>query len=189
MWDRLTLVTAPVTDPVTLTEAKAHLRVDHTDEDTLIGALVDAATAMIDGPDGIGFAMVAQTWKLSLDAFPREIVLPLRPAVSVSAIRYLDVNGDQQTLASSVYRFSVSGGTGRITEDIGQAWPATACLPNAVEVEFVAGEGVPPALKAALLLIIGDLYANREAMVPGQMAPNPAVEAILGRYRSGAVAA
>lgn len=189
MFERLTLVTAPATPALTLAEVKAHCRVDFDDDDALLSALIDAATGAIDGPDGIGFAMVAQTWKLTLDCFPAKIRLPLRPAVSVSAIRYQNAADATQTLDASAYRVSIAGGIATITPAVGTAWPGVLSAPGSVEVEFVAGEGVPALLKSALLLMVGDWYENREAQTDRPLSPNPAVEAILSRYRAGQVTA
>jgi uncharacterized phiE125 gp8 family phage protein len=65
------LVTPPVAAPVSLAEAKAHLRVDFDDEDALISGLIDAATQHLDGWSGVlGRALMPQTWEMSLDRFP-----------------------------------------------------------------------------------------------------------------------
>lgn len=189
MFDRLTLVTAPASAALTLAEVKSHLRVDHADEDTLITALIADATAMIDGPDGIGFCMVAQTWRLTLDTFPACIRLPLRPAVSVSSLTYLDTAEVEQTLPAASYRVSIAGGQGVITPATGTAWPGTASVTGAIKVNFVAGTGVPAPLRQAMLLMIGDSYHNREASLDARSVVNPAIDRRLNPYRTGAVGA
>lgn len=206
MWDRLSLVTGPVTDPVSLAQAKVHLRVDHDDDDTLIASLVESAAGMIDGPDGIGYALEEQTWLLTLDGFHEydftardlreterwngrrddRIRVPLRPVVSVDAVRYLDAAGDEQTLAAENYRVSFQGGAAILTPIA--AWPVPLDAPGAVRIEFKAGAGTPAALRAAILLMVGHLYENREA-VAKTMAEMPlAWSSLVGRYRSGVIA-
>lgn len=190
MWHRLSLVTEPEDPALTPEAVKAHLRVDHADEDALIEGLIAAAVAMVDGPDGIGFAMQPQTWRLTLDRFPRIIHLGLRPVVSVDAITYTAPDETEQTVPTADYHVTIAGGQARIVEAIGAAWPSLADLPGVVKVDFVAGEGVPAPLRAAMLLMIGDWYENRQgASVGKEILPNPAVEAILNRYRSLAVTA
>lgn len=185
MFNRLTLVTPPATAALSLVDAKAHLRVLHDDEDDLIEGLVDAAIAMIDGPDGVGFCMVAQSWALALDRFCGSIRIPLRPVASITSITYLDAAGASQTVDSGDYRLALSGGVGVVDLVPGAAWPAVGDFDWPVTVTFVAGTGAPPALVVALKMIIGDLYKNRE----GQGARSAAVEDILNRYRSGVIAA
>lgn len=206
MWDRLSLVTGPVTDPVSLAQAKDHLRVDHDDDDMLISSLVESAAGMIDGPDGIGYALEAQTWLLTLDGFHEydfaardlretrrwngraddRIRVPLRPVVSIEAVRYLDAAGDEQTLAVENYRVSLQGGAAILTPIA--AWPVPLDAPGAVRIEFKAGAGTPAALRAAILLMVGHLYENREA-VAKPMAEMPlAWTSLVGRYRSGVIA-
>lgn len=189
MFNRLTLVTAPAALPVTLSEAKAQLRVDHSDEDALISALIASAVAQIDGPDGIGYAMQAQTWRLTLDAFPAVIRLPMRPVVSVSAITYVGSDDVTATFPAESYRVVIAGGTALIEPVHGVSWPSTKDVLGAVNITFVAGVGAPDPLKLAILMMITDAYENRAAQDAKDLKPNRAVESILSRYRVGWAAA
>lgn len=197
----LTLVSAAPAYPVTLAEAKAQLRLDTTDDDTLVDALIAAATAHIDGRDGwLGRALVTQTWDLKLDAFPGIIEVPLPPLQSVDSITYVDAAGATQTLATSKYQVDLGGGwRGRIKPAYGEVWPATYDVWNAVTVRFTAGyapgvgsptdyaENVPRAIKQAVLLMVAHWYENRVPVLVGQSAQ--AVEipftanALLAPYR------
>lgn len=197
MWDRLTLVTAPAVVAVSLAEAKEHLRVeaDDHDDDFLIQGLLDAAIATIDGPEGIGAAMVTQTWRLSLDCLFSPIRVPIWPLRSVTGITYVDDDGATQTLSSSLYRVNTDRRPGVIERAYNASYPNVIARSGAVKITFTAGFGslaadTPRDLRAAILLIVGHLYANREAVVIGSpVATVPmAAEAILNRYRTGMVA-
>lgn len=163
---------APATNPVTLVEAKAHLREDSSDNDTLIGALIDAATAHLDGWSGIlGRCMVTQTWRQDYDSF-WSCGLPLPfPDVQSVTVAYTDENEATQTLAAANYHLlNEHGGSRLIISDTG-TWPSTFTMPTAARVTMVCGYGaaasVPAALKAAILLHVGHLYSNREAAAVG----------------------
>lgn len=163
----LTIKTAPAVEPITLTEAKAHLRRDDTADDTLITSLIEAVREHADGAAGwLGRAIITQTWTLKLDAFSDQITIPLPPLQSVTSVKYIDTDGTEQTLASSVYQV-VSGEPARLVLAYGQSWPSTRTEPDAVRIEFVAGYGVavavPETIKAALLLHLGTLYRDRES--------------------------
>lgn len=186
---RLKPVTAPAAQPVTLDEAKAHLRVTAADEDALITALIAAAVGHVDGPSGtLGRALVEQEWDLLLDDFPcDELELPLPPLRSVTSITYVDEQGATQTLAPAAYEVDASGPRGVVLPAYGQTWPRTRVQRNAVTVRFKAGYGttgasVPAAIRAAILLLVGDLYANREAQ-GDTLARNATVDALLFPYR------
>lgn len=209
MWSRLTRVQAPTVPAVSLQDAKAHLRVDHDAEDALIEALVEAAAGMIDGPDGIGYALQEQTWRLTLDGFhpydwlvrpspdrerwdgraDERIRIALRPVVSVDQITYTDTAGDEQTLPDTDYRVSIAGGVATITPV--NSWPTVKDEPGAVRIDFTAGEGTPDSLRAAILLMVGHLYENRQGVVTGTIATELplAWDAIVNRYRSGLASA
>ncbi len=179
----LRLITAPTVEPISLTEAKAHLRVNHSDDDTIIGALITAATSFVDGPSGfLGRALVAQTWELVIDEFPTsEIQIPLPPLQSVVSVKYDDTAGIEQTLASTDYYVDDASEPGWIVP-ISTGWPSTIDAINAVRVRFIAGydsdaasppdltANIPGAIKAAMLLHIGALYEHRETVVVGQVA-------------------
>lgn len=181
---KLRLITA-ATNPVTLAEAKTHLRADDgTAEDSVIEVYLAAALAHVDGRDGIlGRAVAEQTWEVSYDAFPDDaIVLPLPPLRSVTSIVYDDADGVEQTLAPAAYLVDTASEPGRVTPV--DEWPATADTPGAVRVTFVAGYATTPAaIKAAILLLVGDLYAHREAAIDSKLAENPSVNRLLFPYR------
>ncbi|HEY0282981.1 MAG TPA: head-tail connector protein, partial [Rhizomicrobium sp.] len=83
----LTLVTPPAAEPVTLAEAKAHLKVDTSADDALITSLIVAARARAEWHSGCAF--VTQSWTLWLDAWPRNglVEIPLPPLQSVTQVR------------------------------------------------------------------------------------------------------
>jgi uncharacterized phiE125 gp8 family phage protein len=189
-------VTVPPEDlAVTVAEAKTHLRVDDdvTDDDALIETYVRAAIDSLDGPGGwLGRALMPQTLELRLDTFPAGGVrLPCPPLIAVTGVAYLDGSDVLQTLSASTYQVLGAGGErpARIALAPGAAWPATSQAAEAVRITYQAGhldtasppEGrLPYAIKAALLLMIGDLYAVRESVVVGApVARSPTVEALL----------
>jgi len=185
----LVLVTPPASSPISLTEVKAHLRVDHTDEDTHIQLLIDAATTYLDGWTGIlGRCLVSQTWDLYLDSFPTcetSIEIPLSPLISVSSVTYTDTAGDPQTVDSDDYTVDTITPPGWVVPDSSFSWPATMDAVNAVKVRFVAGySSVPAAIKAAMLLMVADLYENREPVIIGQTVNETrAVQSLLAPFR------
>jgi len=159
---------APTAAPVSLVEAKAHLRVDHSDDDSLIEGLIEAATAYLDGWTGIlGRALVTQTWRQDLAAFGDPIRLPLSPVASVSSVTYYDQAGAEQTLSASAYVLLADSAGAYIDLASGQSWPAVANKADPVRVTFVTGYGaasdVPRPIRQAILLHLGLLYEHREA--------------------------
>lgn len=178
---------------VSLAEAKAHVgAIGFTDDDSQLTAMAAAAQAMLDGPRGLtGRALFTSTWRLSCDGWPcGGIRIPLGPVSSISSVTYTDLNGSTQTLASSLYTYDLDADPVLIVPSYSSVWPPTRDTPGAVKVTFVAGETTPPAdLKAACLLLIGHLYANREAASADSLAEIPmAVSSIVNRYAAGRVA-
>lgn len=202
----LKLVTAPADNPVTLAQAKAHLREDSDDFNDQIEAFIDAATAYADGPMGfLGRALIDQTWDLYLDAFPAvsvvgtrnvyAIEIPLPPLIEVVDVFYLDSNGVEQTFDAASYTVDDSSEPARIVLGSTGSWPTIQEAANAVRVRFRAGyldqgvspavESVPGTIKAAILIMVGDLYQNRESSVIGQTVTKIpwSAEALLRRHR------
>ena len=150
------------TEPVTLAEAKLHLRVDDTAEDALIQGLISAARETCE--DRTETTVPVTGWKLTLDAFPDAIKLMRPPIASVEFVKYIDTAGVQQTLSPLDYVVDTASSPGYIVPAFGKAWPETRDQINAVEVEYTAGAATPPAaVKAWILLAVGDMYAHREA--------------------------
>jgi uncharacterized phiE125 gp8 family phage protein len=175
-------VTGPANLPVTLTEAKAHLDVEHSEHDTLITLLLQAATDYVDGPRGfLGRALVDQTWDYYADAFPTDcdpnlyLRIPLPPLIEVVGVFYTDSDGDEQTADAADYTVDLANN--RIAPVPSGSWPTAGTYLNAVRVRFRAGylttdsppaDDVPAAIKAGILLTVGNLYRNRESVVIGQ---------------------
>lgn len=184
------LVTPPASEPITLAEAKSHLRVDFTDDDALITALISAArqhAEMVTQRQ-----LVTATWKLVLDSFPgrsmmaqpagapfslpgHAILLNKSPVQTVASIKYLDMGGAQQTMPATDYVVDTSCEPARITPVFGKIWPISLPQIGAIEILFTAGYGapnnatpaiwapaqVPEGIKAWMKMRIGSLYANR----------------------------
>jgi len=195
----LKLVTSPATRPITLTQAKQQCRAtEFTDDDELIGLFIDAAVDFADGPSGfLGRALIDQTWDYYLDAFPASgpIEIPLPPLIEVIGLFYQDGDGIEQEWTSTNYVVDAGGNPGKVSLGSGVSWPTPIDQSEAVRIRFRAGyldqgvspavANVPGAIKAALLIHVADLYANRESSIVGQtVAKLPwSAEQLLRRYR------
>ena len=185
----LELVTGPTYEPVTLTEAKAQLRLDVADDDGLLAGYLLAAREFIEGQ--IKRDLVEKTWDYSLDyGWPARnyrpyIRLPLNPVKSVTSITYVDEAGATQTLASSQYTVAARSDRSYIVPAYDIAFPTVRHVPDAITVRFVTGyTDCPSDLKAALMLMTAHLYEKRELVVTGTIvAQLPfSVEALIGPY-------
>lgn len=156
------VITAVATEPVTLPQAKLHLRLitdpadvsAHPDDDAITGLIADARkTAEHD----TGCALAPQTLEVAFDAFPRErfIRLPMGPASAVSSIKYDDASGVEQTLSTDDYSLSTYGDSNIINLSADAYWPSTKCKADAVRVQYVTGFASCPeqAVKAMKLMI------------------------------------
>lgn len=169
-------IAAPASEPLALADAKAHCRVDHTDDDALITALIVAAREQAEHETGR--ALVTQTWELVHDAFPEAFVLRKPPVASVTSIKYLDsATGVEQTLDPADYLLDNASEPGYVVPAYGKAWPDSYGVPNAVRCRYVCGYGnaaaVPQAIKQWMLLAIGTMYAQRETFATGTVANLP----------------
>jgi uncharacterized phiE125 gp8 family phage protein len=127
-------------------------------------------------------ALITQTWDLKLDGFPSEdIWIPRSPLVSVTSVSYVDTAGVTQTWAATNYSVEApagpEAGPGRVIPNYGVSYPSTYGVPNCVTVRFVAGYGaaaaVPAGIKAAMKLMIGHWWINREAVTLVNLAEVP----------------
>ncbi|WP_291732331.1 hypothetical protein [Leisingera sp. F5] len=193
MWASVTIKSAGAL-PLSVEDLRDRLRIDTAAEDGLLDAFLAAGASEIDGPDGAGVAMMAQTWTRSLDSWAHEIVLPGWPVTGVSEIRYLDVDGNQQTLDhAAAFRAVLGRDPARLVRKPGAALPALLAGPGVVEVDYTLGKAtaaeVDAGLVAALSLLAGHFYENREATASGQVVEVPlGARHILDRFRRGVVA-
>lgn len=184
---RVRVKVAPAESVISVEDAKLHLRLDHDDEDELIASLIEAATLHCE--DVARRAFVTRTLVGELDCWPMEdrITLPYSPAVSVVGITYIDEAGNSHTFDASNYLVNVNREPGLIILRRNVYWPTDELLEvGAIAVEWVAGYGdaedVPATYKAAVKLVLADLYENREAVNVAQglsISTNPTIDRLL----------
>jgi uncharacterized phiE125 gp8 family phage protein len=202
-------IQAPASEPVTVIEAKNHLRVDSdlTEDDALIAMLIGAARRYAETYCARSF--ITQKWRLVLDAFPgpclmgapmgvpyslpgHAVLLERGSVLSVDSITYQDMTSAWQAMAVGDFVAELSGALGRITPVFGKIWP-TPTLPQigAVRVDYTAGYGVnasdvPEGIRQWILMRVGTLYENREEVAilgRGKVDPLPFVDSLLDPYR------
>ncbi len=188
---RLTLVDAPDDYPVSIDRANLHLRLEGdeaTADKALVEALIKAATENAENFTRRQF--ITATYEIRFDWFPPEILLPRPPLQSVESIKYIDTDGNEQTLDASQYQVDTHSTVGRIVPAPDVSWPDTESQRiNVVIVKFVAGYGdpddVPHGIRAAIRLSLGHLYEHRETVLVGVTATElpEGAKALLWSYR------
>lgn len=169
------VITEPTQEPITLEQAKTHLRTYGDHEDLNIDQ-IDIPAARQHCEDQTNRQFITATLELSLDDFPRgtcAILVPRAPLRAVNSVTYIASDGAETVLSSSDYVVDVRHEPGRILPKFGKPWPATRKREAGatVLVEFEAGYGgpsdVPARLRSAMLLMVGHLYYFREGAVVG----------------------
>ena len=199
------LITPPAGEPVSLAEAKLHLRVDFDDDDSLIQVLISAARQAAETLTNR--QLVTARWRMVLDSFPgpslmgvpagqtftlpgHAVLLPKSPVQSVVEIRYLDMAGAWQVMPAASYTVDSACEPARVTPVFGQIWPIALPQIGAVSVIFDAGYGdasaVPEGIKTWIKLRLGSLYVHREevaSMTRGRIDPLPFIDGLLDPFK------
>jgi uncharacterized phiE125 gp8 family phage protein len=173
------LITPAAVPAVSLTEAKAHLRVTDSDHDADITAL--CLSAQQHAEVFLGRCLVDTTWDLYLDSFPSDssgaIKIPKPPLIEVQSVSYFDGSGTAMVVDPSDYYVDAISEPGWVVTQGGATWPTTLDAINAVHIRFRAGyldtnsppgSAVPEDIKAAIKLMLGSLYETRETQAFGR---------------------
>jgi uncharacterized phiE125 gp8 family phage protein len=170
---------------VSVADVKAHLNILADDDDTLIAAQIEAAEKRLESE--IGKAFLTQTRIVSFDCWSRLLPLPVAPVQSVTEVRYLDPDYDEQTLAPASYIVHPvdSEDAARVYIKDGVSLPSLASMIGAaITVEFVCGYGdaadVPADLKEAVKRLAASFYEQRE----GEAGIPAGVMELVAPYRS-----
>ena len=162
----LQLITPPAVEPVSLADAKLHLKVDTSDDDALIARLITAARARAEWHTGR--ALNTQSWILWLDCWPPcgIIEIPLPPLQSVTSLTVYAPDDSATVLDPATYRVDAVSSPARLMLKTSVLPPTNLRDINSVAAAFTAGYGddatdVPAGFRAAILELIAFLYEHR----------------------------
>lgn len=177
------LLTPPVSEPLTLAEAKAFLRVDHGDDDDVIAAVITAARAHVE--TATRRALLTQTWRFSCDAWPRSgrLVPRIGPLQQLIAVRVFEADGSARAL--DLESFVLDSAAGVIASPP-FALPAPGRAQGGIALDVICGYGalaaaVPADLRQAVRMLLAHWYDNR-APLPGSAVP-AGIAALIAPYR------
>jgi uncharacterized phiE125 gp8 family phage protein len=158
----------PTVEPITVAEAKIHLKVDGSDEDAYIRALIEAARTWVERH--IDAALMPQTIEESWDCLPTDsaekIMLRVWPVREIISVVYIDSVGVPATWLPINYVVNPRTVPVELAAAAGKTWPTVRDQAGAVVITYLAGHAsaaqVPAPIKQAILLIVGELYEKRE---------------------------
>jgi uncharacterized phiE125 gp8 family phage protein len=185
----LALTSGPAEEPVSVSEAKAHLRLDGTAEDILVASLIVTSRLHIEA--ALGLALITQGWRLTLDRWPEggEVRFPLRPVQGIDAVTVHAADGAPSVISAESYLLDGQGLVPRLVPRDGK-WPAPGLAVNGIEIEFTAGladaaASVLQPIRHALLLLVAHWYEHRDPLEIGSAASTipAAVSDLLRPYR------
>ena len=167
----LVMTSGPAIEPVTIADAKAHMRIDNAAEDVLIGSLI--LTSRLHVEAALSVAMITQMWTLVLDRWPSgdTVEIPLSPLQAVPAVRVKNASGVGVVVPPTNYLVDIASRPPRLVWN--QAWrPDPGVAVNGIEIDLTAGFGigatsVPAPLKHAILLLVAHWYEHRDPVVIG----------------------
>jgi len=169
------LIEAPATEPVSLLDVKAFLKIDGTAEDAILTILI--ASARRAAEEYTKRAFITQTWQLAMDNFciddgilrpafiptGHDIQLSRQPIQSITAISTVDTAGASATVPSDTYILDAA--SGRILLAPQKSWPTGLRSSAAVAITFVAGwtnaAKVPEPIKQGILQHVAASFSSR----------------------------
>ena len=170
----LVMTAAPSVEPISLAEAKAHLRIDASDEDSLLSSLITAGRIFVERT--LSLALITETWSFYLDGWPRSgtIALPIQPVQAVTAVKAFDPDDSPTIVNSDTYSVDVLSEPARLVLSAGAVQLSPARLLNAFEVAFTTGFGdeatdVPAPIRHALKLLVAHWFEHREPVVLSEL--------------------
>lgn len=176
----MSVATAPASAPITTVDLKAHLRIDHSDEDDQLDAYLAAAVGEIDSPHGwLGRSLFTRTLRLTLDAYPPRIIyLPGPPVTLIETITVRDSEDDLNVIYDDGTAVDLIGLMSDLTAepaliwaDDTIGWPSDIKSgPDSMRIDYTAGSAVadiPKTIRQWLLMRTGELYRDREASMLG----------------------
>ena len=177
------LITAPALEPVTLADAKAHLRLDNNDDDQLLTAMIVAARVHVEALTRR--LLIEQGWRVYLDRWPRKRIVALSPAplISVDAVTIYDANGDPTVVAEDDYEVDAASVPGRLVLS-GAAPVVVGQAVNGIEIDVTAGYG-PSSVDVPSPLLVAHWYEHRGAVghdLASEVPPH-GFDALIAPYR------
>lgn len=165
---KLKTITMPAEEPISMTEAKLHLKIDGSDEDFTLPGLIKQAREYCE--DFQNKKYITQTLEAYLDSFPNGSIefRNCSPVQSITSIIYADSKGTDITFDSSNYGLDNVAFVNSIYLNHGKSWPSVVLKPvNGIKIRFIAGYGnaaaVPETIKQAMILHMKILH---NAMLP-----------------------
>jgi len=182
-------VSAPAIEPVTATEFRTYIKADSgVVADAEANSYIAQAREFIE--EKTGLALITQTWRMSLDAWPgyrefwwdgvretavtelltgtpRVLAFPRYPLASITSVKTYDEASTETTvIVADLFDIDTETRPGRLSLKFGQLWPLATRPVNAIMIDYVAGFGaaatdVPAGLRGAVLTLAGYLYEHR----------------------------
>jgi len=183
----LQIITEPAAEPVSVADVKLQLRLDGTDNDAMLTSMITAARKSVEAI--LKRFLITTEVRVGFDRLPVVISLPYSPVQSVDAVKYVDDNGDTQTLSSALYRTDLISDPARITPAYSVPWPTTRAVIGAIQVEYTVGYGdaasdVPAPIRQAIISIVIDLFEHPEKSVEMSLQENRTIMMMLNSFRN-----
>ena len=160
------LTTPPALEPVSLAEAKAHLRVGHADEDGTIGKLIVAARRQAEAQTGL--ALISQGWSHFRDDWPEDgtVELPLAPVIALDTVKVFGEDDTAAMIDPAHYYVDRLSRPARLLLRGSRVWARPGRIGNGIEIALTAGFGtiatdVPEQLRQAILQLVAHWYEHR----------------------------
>ena len=162
------LITPPALEPVSLVDAKAHLRLDTADDDQLITAAITAARIHVEAMTRR--VLIEQGWRIYLDAWPKKriVTITVAPLLAVDSLTVYDPSGDPIVVGPDNYEADTVSVPGRLF--LSSPLPVlVGRAVNGIEIDVTAGYGassidVPAPLRQAMMMLVAHWYEHRGAV-------------------------
>lgn len=180
------LLTPPAVEPVSLADAKTHLRVGHADEDNLIAQLIAAARRQVEAQTGL--KLISQQWTVFRDDWPEAgiIDLPLHPVLAVDELSVFGDDDEKAVVDPAHYYVDAASRPARLRLRGARVWARPGRIANGIAITATAGFGadgdsVPEPLRQAILVLVAHWFEHRGAA--GMPRPPLMVDDLLRPFR------